>query len=91
MIPLWMSIAVCGERRRFFRLWLPLFLLWMLLLPFAILALPVLASPVARRRTVRVGEADRALADVREHAGNLDRYRSSRRLRFHPDRVRRNP
>ncbi|MGD0864484.1 MAG: hypothetical protein ABSA49_02895 [Rhizomicrobium sp.] len=43
MIPLWMSIAVCGERRRFFRLWLPLFLLWLLLLPFAILALPVLA------------------------------------------------
>jgi hypothetical protein len=43
MIPLWMSIAVCGERRRFFRLWLPLFLLWILLLPFALLALPVIA------------------------------------------------
>jgi hypothetical protein len=43
MIPLWMSIAICGERRRFFRLWLPLFLLWILLLPFALLALPVLA------------------------------------------------
>jgi hypothetical protein len=43
MIPLWMSIAVCGERRKFFRLWLPLFLLWILLLPFALLALPVIA------------------------------------------------
>ena len=43
MIPFWMSIAVCGERRRFFRLWLPLFLLWILLLPFALLALPVIA------------------------------------------------
>ena len=43
MIPLWMSVAVCGEHRRFFRLWLPLFLLWILLLPFALLALPVLA------------------------------------------------
>ena len=43
MIPLWMSIAICGERRKFFRLWLPLFLLWILLLPFALLALPVLA------------------------------------------------
>lgn len=42
MIPLWMSIAICGERRRFFRLWLSLFLLWILLLPFALLALPVL-------------------------------------------------
>jgi hypothetical protein len=31
MIPLWMSIAVCGERRKFFRLW-----------PFALLALPLL-------------------------------------------------
>jgi hypothetical protein len=43
MIPLWMSIAVCGERRKFFRLWLPLFLFWILLLPFALLALPLLA------------------------------------------------
>ena len=43
MIPLWMSIAVCGERRKFVRLWLPLFLLWILLLPIAVLTLPVLA------------------------------------------------
>jgi hypothetical protein len=43
MIPLWMNIAICGERRKFFRLWLPLFLLWILLLPFALLALPVIA------------------------------------------------
>jgi hypothetical protein len=49
MIPLWMSIAVCGERRRFFRLWLPLFLLWILLLPFVILALPILLIVLAMR------------------------------------------
>jgi hypothetical protein len=41
MIPLWMSISICGAHRRFFRLWLPLFLLWLLLLPLAILALPI--------------------------------------------------
>jgi hypothetical protein len=49
MIPLWMSIAICGERRRFFRLWLPLFLLWLLLLPFALLALPVVLIVLAMR------------------------------------------
>jgi hypothetical protein len=49
MIPLWMSIAICGERRRFFRLWLPLFLLWLLLLPFAILALPIVLIVLAIR------------------------------------------
>jgi len=43
MIPLWMSIAVCSEERQFVRLWLPLFLLWILLLPVAVLTLPVLA------------------------------------------------
>jgi len=43
MIPLWMSIAVCSEERQFVRLWLPLFLLWILLLPIAVLTLPVLA------------------------------------------------
>jgi len=40
MISLWMTISISGERRRFFRLWLPLFLVWPLLLPFAILLLP---------------------------------------------------
>jgi hypothetical protein len=38
-----MSIAVCSEERQFVRLWLPLFLLWILLLPIAVLTLPVLA------------------------------------------------
>ncbi len=43
MIPL---VGVVSWRRwphsRSFRLWVPLFLLWLLLLPFALLALPVL-------------------------------------------------
>ncbi len=43
MIPL---VGVISWRRwphsRSFRLWVPLFLLWLLLLPFALLALPVL-------------------------------------------------
>ena len=43
MIPLWMSIGACSEERQFVRLWLPLFLLWILLLPIAVLTLPVLA------------------------------------------------
>ena len=40
MIPLFAVIGVQGGRRRL-RLWLPLFLLWLLLLPFAVLLLPV--------------------------------------------------
>ena len=32
-----------GQRGRGFRLWLPLFLLWLIVLPFAIVTLPVIA------------------------------------------------
>ncbi len=43
MIPLVGVVSVSHWRHsRNFRLWIPLFLLWLLLLPFAVLALPVL-------------------------------------------------
>lgn len=42
MIPLWMSLHVRNDRGTNIRLGLPLFLVWLLLLPFAILAAPVL-------------------------------------------------
>ena len=43
MIPLVGVVSVRHWRHsRNFRLWIPLFLLWLLLLPFAVLALPVL-------------------------------------------------
>ena len=42
MIPLVGVISVRHwPRSRSFRLWIPLFLLWLLLLPFVVLALPV--------------------------------------------------
>jgi hypothetical protein len=42
MIPLVGVISVRHwPRSRSFRLWIPLFLVWLLLLPFAVLALPV--------------------------------------------------
>jgi hypothetical protein len=43
MIPLVGVVSVRHWRHsRNFRLWIPLFLLWLLMLPFAVLALPVL-------------------------------------------------
>jgi hypothetical protein len=48
MIPL---LAVIGVRGRWnFRLWLPLFLVWLLLLPFALLLPPclIVAAPFVR-------------------------------------------
>jgi uncharacterized membrane protein len=43
MIPLVGVVSVRHWRHsRNFRLWIPLFLLWLLMLPFAMLALPVL-------------------------------------------------
>jgi hypothetical protein len=42
MIPLVGVVSVNHRpRSRTFRLWIPLFLLWLLLLPFAVLAFPV--------------------------------------------------
>lgn len=56
MIPLFATVRVDGGRRR--RLLLPLFLVWLLLLPFLLLALPfvlvlAIAAPVRTWRRVR--------------------------------------
>ena len=42
MPPLLMQIHVMGRQGRQLRLWIPLFLLWVLLLPFAVVLLPAL-------------------------------------------------
>ena len=42
MPPLLMQIHVQGRGGRSLRLWVPLFLLWILLLPFAVVLLPAL-------------------------------------------------
>lgn len=41
MIPLWASLRLRRADGRMFRLGLPLFLLWLLLLPFALLLAPI--------------------------------------------------
>lgn len=60
MPPLLMQIHVTGKHGRHLRLWIPLFLLWVLLLPFAVVLLPALfivcavadVDPVAAVSTV---------------------------------------
>ena len=42
MIPLVVRVHVRGRAGRSVRLWIPLFLLWLLMLPFALVVLPVL-------------------------------------------------
>jgi len=42
MPPLLMQIHVAGRKGKSLRLWVPLFLLWVLLLPFAVVLLPAL-------------------------------------------------
>jgi hypothetical protein len=42
MIPIWLSIKMEGEGRRF-RLYLPLFLIWILLMPLVLLIGPIVA------------------------------------------------
>jgi len=41
MIPLLALVSFRNERNRGFRLWIPLFLAWLLLLPVALLLLPL--------------------------------------------------
>jgi hypothetical protein len=43
MIPLTANLRI-EKRGRQFRLWLPLFALWLLVLPFLIVALPIVAA-----------------------------------------------
>ena len=42
MLPLVVRVHVTGRAGRGVRLWIPLFLMWLLLLPFALIVLPVL-------------------------------------------------
>ena len=42
MLPLVVRVHVFGRAGRSVRLWIPLFLLWLLLIPFALIVLPVL-------------------------------------------------
>ncbi len=42
MIPLWMRLKVIEENKKKVSLWLPLFLVWLLLLPLVILLIPFL-------------------------------------------------
>ena len=42
MLPLVVRVHVLGRAGRGVRLWIPLFLMWLLLLPFALIVLPVL-------------------------------------------------
>ena len=47
MIPCLATVRLGGHRRRGIRLWLPLFLLWPLILPFAVVL--AVAAPVVAR------------------------------------------
>lgn len=42
MPPLFLQIHVLNKLGREIRLWIPLFILWLLMLPFAVIILPVL-------------------------------------------------
>lgn len=59
MIPLVASISVRSKRRRGFRLWIPLALIWLLLLPVVVLLLPVawFACWASRVDPLRAGSA----------------------------------
>jgi hypothetical protein len=41
MIPLMIVIRIRKQKRNILRLWVPLFLVWLLLLPFILLSLPL--------------------------------------------------
>ena len=51
MPPMFVIVRIHPSGGRAFRLWIPIFLLWLLLLPFAILLLPVLFVVCLMRRT----------------------------------------
>jgi len=42
MLPLVLRVHVTGHEGRGLRLWIPLFLMWLLLIPLAVIILPVL-------------------------------------------------
>ena len=42
MIPLVAVVSLCNQKSRTFRLWIPLFLVWLLMLPLAIVLSPFL-------------------------------------------------
>ena len=88
MIPMVGVVSVRHWRRsRDFRLWIPLFLLWLLLLPFAVLALPVLLHRLSYQPGEPVRSDRNLLAHLRCAERHTHRSRQSQRACPDPDSV----